>query len=153
MSTTFPVFEDGEPERELRTPDGFRPRGQGAAMDSEFFHYQDPAAKAAERDRRFEELARQANPELYDARQALLRSMRTAADWLAATNDLRRVVSQKVSNLHGTSADAPVGTSQERAWEVKRAQEQLAEAEQELEAAGEEFSAAKAAVAALTGGK
>jgi hypothetical protein len=147
----FPVFEDGEPERELtpRGPDGFQPRGSGAAMDSEFFHLRDPAALEAEKQRKLDEAFRAVNPALHDARQALQRSMRTAAHWLTAVNDARRVVAQKVSSLHGTSADGPIGVKWQRQHELHAAQDQLAEAEQEYAAALEELEAAKAAVAAL----
>src|ERR1700733_13395444 len=100
----FPVFgEDGE-EGELgapspRTPDGFRPLGQQAPSDNEHFHFRDPVREATQVAERTDQLFFKANPELYRARQALVRAMRTATDYVAKVNDLTRLVAAKSASM------------------------------------------------------
>ncbi|HWY03015.1 MAG TPA: hypothetical protein VNX60_05055 [Candidatus Acidoferrum sp.] len=161
---SFPVFgsggnKEGElsaptPDRDEsdltpRTPDRFRPRGQCAATDSEFFHFKDPAKEVAERERRIDQLFEQANPQLHRARQVLSRCEETSREWGAQVRDIRVVVSNKVAAMGSTSPDAPFGTRLEREQDLHVWQAELAEAEQEYAASVEELEAAKARVEAL----
>jgi hypothetical protein len=166
MSATFPVFgPDGE-EGELsaqpapkprtqdgpRLPGGFRPVGQQAPSDHEFFHYRDPSREAAEKEAKIDEAFRLANPELHAARATLARCRQTTEHYAAVVNDFRIAVSQKVASTLSTSAVSPPGTQHERRHELSMLQSQLAEAEAEHAASVEELEAARLLVNKLTGG-
>jgi hypothetical protein len=151
--STFPVFsdDDGDVRQETaRTPDGFQPRGQMPATDSEFFHFRDRAREAEEKAAKTDELFRQADPALHAARATLLRTMRTVSHYLDAVRDLQVAISQKANQMNSTSAGSALGTRTERAYELNALRSQLVDVEQEYAAAVEEFEAAKAAVEALT---
>jgi len=155
--STFPIFSSDDEgdvrqtgELTARTPDGFRPLGQQAPSDSEFFHFRDPARAAAEQAARIDELFRQTNPALFDARETLSRCQRTKADWAHRVSELQYAVSQKAAQMAGTSAVSPLGTATERGYELVALRGQLVEAQQEYEAAQEELETARALVNSLT---
>ena len=147
--STFPIFGVNGPEGELdvrtpRTPDGFQPRGQGAPVESEYFHFRDPAREAEEKERRIDELFRLANPALYDARLKLQLRQRTTAGFLRQIHELREAMA-----LPSISPDAPIGVAAERAFRLRTLQEQLKELEAEAAAALEEQQQAQQVVDAL----
>jgi hypothetical protein len=160
---SFPVFgsagEEGElsaPAPKPRTPDGprlpggFKPVGQGAACDHEYFHYQDASARAEAQQQRIDEQFRKADPQLFDARLKLERCRQTKADWSHQLTEAKFSVSRAVAAMAGTSPDSPTGTIQERRHQLDLLRGQLADCEAEYQAACEEVATAKAAVDALT---
>jgi hypothetical protein len=153
MSTHFSVFDDDngdirEGTLRPRTPDNFAPLGQQNAASLPF--YRDPARETAELERRADELFRQADPQLFQAREVLVRAMRTAAHWTGRVNDLSRIVSLKANQMTGTSPDAGVGTRAERSVELHALCQELANAREEAAASEEELEHAKQRVQELT---
>ena len=152
MDLRFPIFvSEGKQQGELvsRGPDGFQPRGTGQALDHEFFHFRDVTREAVEKERQVDDYFREANPELWEARQALQRCRQTTAHWVAQVNDAQAAVNQQIVRMNGTSPDAVTGTREERGYELVALRAELENAQQEHSAALEEELAAKARVDAL----
>jgi predicted nucleic acid-binding Zn-ribbon protein len=137
---TAPVFENG-------IQVGSMPIGQ---MDPQPLpQYRDVASEQAARIAWSAEAMRAANPELFAARRQLLRCQQTTLHYGNLVSDLRFAISQKSAEMNSANPDY-VGLAAERREQLRALQAQLSEAEEEYDAAVEEETVAREALAKLT---
>jgi hypothetical protein len=131
--TTCVASSDGSVE--------FIPTGQSDA--TRFAIQRDPVAEQIERERRGDEELARLNPalhrvwHLFDAKKAAL------AQWQHVVDELGAQLGQAQATLAGTSPDSPLGTKEDRRYQLRQVQERYDEAVAECAAAREEFVAAQ----------
>lgn len=119
----------------------FVPMGQGDV--TRFAIQRDPVAEQIERERRADETLARLNPALHRAWHVFDAKKAALAQWQHQVDGLAAQVGRALATMQNTSPDSPVGTREERAYQLRKLQERYAECVAERDAASEEFVTAQ----------